>query len=164
MKQILTTIVALFFCGTSCFAQTTWKSNHNALSFEVGKTGLIYNLNFDHRITGRNFGFRLGLGSNFAKYLNAKTFGGGSYYLAGKQNKFLEAGLDLHYLIVDEVSDDQKGFSFVYPDYSIKTFYPTVNLGYRSYGKRTMFRVGLSPGMINSDLVPGGYISYGLTF
>ena len=134
---------------------------YNALSFELGKTGLIYNLNFDHKFAKNNFGFRFGAGTNFGQYLNVVTVGGGSYFLVGKQSHFLETGVDIQYLVVDEVSDDQKGFSFVYPDYSTKTPYLSLNLGYRSYGKRTMFRVGLSPGLIDNDFVPGGYISYG---
>jgi hypothetical protein len=77
---------------------------------------------------------------------------------------FLKTGVDIQYLIVDEVRDDQKGFAFVYPDYSTKTPYLSLNLGYRSYGNRTMFRVGLSPGLIGNDFVPGCYISYGLLF
>jgi hypothetical protein len=147
---------------TICTAQTT--SKLNAVSFEIGKTGLIYNLTFDHKAATKNFGLRLGVGSNFAKYLNAISIGGGGYYLVGKTNHFLELGIDLQYLIVDEVSDDQKGFSFVYPDYSIKAFYPSLNLGYRAYGKRILFRVGFSPGVIDDDFVPGGYISFGLRF
>jgi hypothetical protein len=164
MKHNLTTILAILSCVPLCFAQTTAKLKHTVLSFELGKTGLVYNINFDHKLAGKNLGFRLGAGSNFAKYLNAVAVGGGGYYLAGKQNRFFELGVDLQYLVVNEVSDDQKGFSFIYPDYSIKTFYPSLNLGYRSYGKRMMFRVGFSPGLIDTELVPGGYISYGLTF
>ena len=63
-------------------------------------------------------------------------------------------------------SDDQKGFAsiFVYPDYPLKTIYPSINLGYRRYGKNSLFRVGLAPGMIQGKLIPGGYISYGFTF
>ena len=162
MRSFLTAICTIFVCVTFCKAQTT--SKINAVSFELGKTGLIYNLTFDHKAATRNFGFRIGAGSNFAEYLNAITFGGGGYYLVGKTNRFLELGMDLQYLIVDEVSDDQKGFSFVYPDYSIKTFYPSLNLGYRAYGKQTLFRIGLSPGVIDNDFVPGGYMSFGLRF
>ena len=164
MKHTLTIIFALFVCLTHCNAQTTDKPKLNAITFELGKTGLIYNLNFDHKLANKNFGFRFGVGSNLAKYLNAVTVGGGGYYLAGRQNRFLELGVDIQYLIVDEVSDDQRGFSFIYPDYSIKTFYSSLNVGYRSYGKRTLFRVGVSPGLIKSEFVPGGYISYGFIF
>ncbi len=164
MKSLLTVTCASFFSVTICNAQMTENIKLNAVSFELGKTGLIYNLTFDHKAVTKNFGFRLGAGSNLAKYLNAISVGGGSYYLIGKTNHFLELGIDLQYLIVDEVSDDQKGFTFVYPDYSTKTFYPSLNLGYRAYSKRTLFRMGFSPGLIDSDFVPGGYISYGLRF
>jgi hypothetical protein len=164
MKHTLTTIIAIFVCLTYCFAQTTEKSKLNALSFELGKTGIIYNLNYDHKLSGKNFGFRFAAGSNLAKYLKAITFGGGGYTLIGKTTRFFELGLDLQYLSVYEVSDDQKGITFVYPDYSTKTFYPSLNLGYRVYGKNTLFRIGFSPGGIESKIILGGYISYGVTF
>ena len=160
MKSIFTAICTMLVSGTLCLAQTT--SKVNALSFELGKTGLIYNITFDHKAATKNLGFRLGAGSNLAKYLNVTTVGGGSYYLIGKTNYYLELGVDLQYLIVDEVSDDQKDFAFVYPDYSIKTFYPSLNVGYRAYSKRRLFRIGVSPGLIDSGFVPGGYVSFGL--
>ena len=134
---------------------------HNALSFELGKTGLIYNLNFDHKFAKSNFGFRFGAGTNFSQTLNATMVGAGGYFLVGRQSHFLETGVDIQYLIIDEISDDQKGFSFVYPDHSTKAPYVSLNLGYRRYGERTMFRVGLSPGLVGNEFIPGGYISYG---
>lgn len=166
MKHTLTTIFAIFICVTLCNAQTTEKPKLNAFSFELGKTGLIYNLNFDHRFAAKNFGFRFGVGSNLAKYLNAITLGSGGYYLIGSRNRFLELGVDIQYLVVEEISDDQRGIAdiFVYPNYSIKTLYPSLNIGYRRYGKNGLFRVGFSPGIIKSELIPGGYISYGFTF
>ncbi len=162
MKSLLTPFTAILVSVTLCNAQTTEKVN--AVSFELDKTGLIYNITFDHKAATKNFGFRVGAGSNFAQYLNAISVGGGGYYLVGKTRHLLELGLDLQYLIVDEVSDDQKGFSFVYPGYSIKTFYPSLNLGYRAYGKRTLFRIGFSPGVIDNEFVPGAYTSIGLRF
>ena len=160
MQSLLAAIFLVLINVTLCSAQITSKTN--AVSFELGKTGLIYNLTFDHKATTKNFGYRLGLGSNFAKYLNAFVVGGGGYYLVGKKTRFLELGADLQYLVVDEVSDDQKGFSFVYPDYSIKTIYPSLNVGYRAYSKHTLFRIGFSPGLVDNDVVPGGYISFGI--
>jgi hypothetical protein len=160
-------IIAIFyflFAFTICKAQTTFSSRNNSLSFELGKSGLIYNLSFDHKLQDKNLGFRLGTGSNFAKYLQAFTIGAGGYYLKGGETNFLELGIDLNYLSVDEVSDDQKGFSLIYPDYPIKTFYASANVGYRRYGKSTLFRIGISPGFIKNEFLPGGYISFGLTF
>ncbi len=153
-------------CVTICSAQTSEKPKLNAVSFELGKTGLIYNLNFDHRIATKNYGFRLGVGSNLGKYLNVTAIGGGSYHLMGSKNDFFELGLDVQYLIANEISDDQKGFAsiFIYPNYAIKTLYPSLNLGYRRYGNSTLFRTGLTPGLINSKLIPGGYLSLGITF
>ena len=165
MKTYLALMSAFFLCATLCSAQTNDKKQRNALSLELGKTGFIYNLNFDHKAASNNFGYRLGAGSNFGKYLNAISFGGGAYHLTGGKNKFFELGVDIQYLIVDEVSDDQKGFAVlsVYPNYTVSTFYPSLNLGYRRYGKNNLFRAGLSPGMIKIKLIAGGYISYGLT-
>jgi hypothetical protein len=164
MKHTLSIIFAILICWTFCNAQTDEKSKLNAISFELGKTGLIYNLNFDHKFANNSFGVRFAIGSNFGKYLNALSMGGGGYYLAGKRKHFLELGADFQYLIVDEVSDDQKGFSFVYPNYSIKTLYPSINLGYRRYNKSNVFRIGFSPAVIKSKLITGGYMAYGFTF
>jgi hypothetical protein len=163
MKYSLTSII-VFLCAVLCNAQTVDKERSNALSFELGKTGLIYNLNYDHKFENKNYGFRFGVGSNLAKYLNVRTVGGGSYHLFGRNSRFLELGADIQYLIADLVSDDQVSLPFVYPNYSIKTFYPSLNLGYREYGKRSLFRIGFSPGIINNSFVPGGYLSYGVTF
>lgn len=165
MKSLFTLWLLLFSVITSS-AQTSEKLKHNALSFELGKTGLIYNLFLDHKVESKNFGFRAGAGSNFGKHINILSLGGGGYYLLGKTKKYFETGLDIHYLIVTEESDDQRGFSsiFLYPNYATRMIYPSLNFGYRYYGKNTMFRVGFSPGIIQSKLIPGGYISYGITF
>ena len=166
MKYTLTTILLNFVCGSLCFAQSSAKPKRNALSLELGKTGLIYHLNYDHKIASKTFGFRIGAGSNFAQHLNVIIAGGGGYYLFGKQNRFFELGIDLQYLVADEISDDQRGFAdvFVYPDYSIKTVYQSLNLGYRSYTNKMLFRGGLAPGLMNSKLIPGGYLSLGVRF
>jgi hypothetical protein len=166
MKHTLTTILAILLCGTLCLSQTIDKPKLNAVSLEVGKTGLIYNLNFDHKLASKNFGFRLGAGSNLGPYLNVISAGGGIYHLIGRTQNFFELGLDIQYLIVDEVSDDQLRFAsiFVYPDYSIQTIYPSINLGYRQYGKNTLLKFGFSPGIIKREIIPGGYISFGITF
>ena len=157
-------IIAFVFSSTTLLGQSPGDSQRNSLSFEFGKTGFIYNLSFDHRFPDKNWGVRVNIGSNFGKYLSAFTTGLGSYYLLGKKSSHLELGVDLNYLAVEEVSDDQKGFVLLYPDYSIKTFYASMNVGYRYYGHRSLFRIGLSPGFIRNGFVPGGYISLGLTF
>jgi len=159
---MLTTIFSMLTCITFCSAQTT--KEVNALSLEVGKNGLIYNFIFDHKVPSRNIGFRVGIGSNLARYLQAFSVGGGGYFLVGKANRFLELGVDLQYMAIDEVSDDQIGLAFVYPNYTVKSFYPSANIGYRSYRKHTLFRVGFSPGVIDQNFVPGGYLSVGLRF
>ena len=162
--QYLIIITIVVFCTVDSEAQDTHKTKHNALSLELGKTGLIYNLNYDHKFIDKKFGFRFDLGSNLARYLNAFTIGGGGYYLIGNTSKFFEAGADISFLSVDKVSDDQKGIVFLYPDYSTKTYYASLNVGYRRYGKKNLFRIGLSPGLTKQEFIPGGYISFGFTF
>lgn len=164
MKHKTIAILYFLFAFTFCNAQTTFNSKNNSLSFELGKSGLIYNLNFDHRFQDKNFGFRCVVGSNFAKYLQAFTSGAGGYFLSGNNVNSLELGIDLNYLSIDEVSDDQKGFSLINPNHSIKTFYASANVGYRRYGKNTLFRIGVSPGIIKNEFLQGGYISFGFTF
>ena len=83
MKHKTIAIFYLLFTATICKAQTASNSRNNAVSFELGKTGLIYNLTFDHRFQDKDFGVRFVVGSNFAKYLQAFTTGAGAYYLLG---------------------------------------------------------------------------------
>jgi hypothetical protein len=145
MKHTLITIIGIFVCLTLCIAQASEKPKRNALSFELEKNGLIYNVNYDHKLSAKNFGFWLGAGFNLVQYLNAIMVGSGGYYLAGKKSRFLELRVDLQYLVVDEVSDDQIAFAFVSPDYSIKTLYPSMNIGYRAYGKRHYSELDFHP-------------------
>lgn len=135
-----------------------------SLSVEAGKTGTIFNIVYDQPIGNKNWGVRGSLGSNFAKYLQAKMAGGGIYHLFGNKKKFLELGVDLHYLVIDEVSDDQRGVTLVFPNHSISTLYASANIGYRTYGRKNIFRVGLAPGFTEEGFIPGGYLSYGLQF
>lgn len=164
MKFLLLTIIALLLVKPYSTAQSSAKPKSNTLSLELGKTGLIYNLVFDHRFKSGPMGVRATIGSNFSRYLSLLTTGAGAYYLTGKANRHLELGVDLNYLVVDEVSDDQRGLQMVYPDYTIKTAYTSFNIGYRSYSQQTMFRIGLSPGFTKEEFVPGGYISVGWRF
>ena len=158
--NLILIIIFLFSCTLSC-AQKYSNEKINAVSFELGKTGLLYNINFDHKFKN-DVGVRLGIGSNLNKYLSVFTAGGGSYYLLGHSKNFLELGIDLFYLSVEENSDDQKGFPLIYPDFPIKTYYVSANIGYRRYGAKTLFRIGASPGFIKDKFLTGGYISYGL--
>ena len=164
MKYKTTATMISFFLFSICNAQIKSHPKNNALSLELGKSGLIYNLNFDHKFQDKGFGFRVGLGSNFSKYLQAFTTGAGGYYLIGHETNFLELGVDLNYLSIDEISDDQKGVPLIYPNYPIKTFYASANIGYRRSGRKSLFRIGASPGFIKNDFLPGGYLSFGLTF
>ena len=147
-----------------CHGQASEQPRLNALSLEIGKTGLIFNLTYDHKIKNSKVGFRLGFGASVPGNLQAITTGGGGYFLIGSSVQFLELDADLHYLYVDEDSDDQKGVPVVYPNYDVSTLYPSLNVGYRKYGKISLFRIGFSPGIIDNEFVPGGYISYGITF
>lgn len=163
MKQISMILLFFLFSGEVCNAQQLNKQNINAISFELGKTGLLYNINFDHKFKN-DFGVRFGIGSNLNKYLSVFTTGAGSYYLIGHSKNFLELGVDLFYLSVEENSDDQKGFPLIYPDFPIKTYYASANIDYRRYGAKTLFRIGVSPGFIKDKFLTGGYISYGWRF
>jgi hypothetical protein len=164
MKIPLTATIAIFLCTTICKAQNPITYKSNAISIELGKTGLIYGLSYDHKFKAKNFGVRASAGIFTSEYLDASSFGAGGYYLFGKTNRFFELGMELQYINVDETSDDQKSVPLVYPDYTVKTFYPSLNLGYRRYGEKTLFRIGLSPNLIKSEFVLGGYVSFGLTF
>jgi hypothetical protein len=156
----------MLFCACTiiCHAQTPSIKNNNAISFELGKTGLVYNITFDHRFKNTHIGFRATAGAILAKYVAASVFGGGAYYLVGKRNKFLEVGADVQRIHVEEISNDQRTVVFFYPDYTISTWYPSVNIGYRSYGKKSLFRIGFSPGIIEGKFIPGGYVSIGAAF
>ena len=81
IKKLILSII-LFTFYNDIIAQKFIK----ALSFEIGKTGLIFNINYDQKFS--KFGFRVGTGSNLDKYLKAFTFGGGVFYLFGKEKIF----------------------------------------------------------------------------
>lgn len=163
MRKYLAGAVALFFFFP-CNAQTVAAPKQNSLLFELGKNGLLYNLTFDRTFKSKRFGFRLGIGSNFGRWLEAHTVGGGVYGLVGKNRDFFEAGVDVQYLQVSEVSDDQRGLVLLYPDDAMKAVYSSVNLGFRHCGNHTLFRVGFSPGLIERHFVAGGYVGFGIRF
>jgi hypothetical protein len=155
-------IVLVMLCSsTLSFSQTTKKKN--AVSFELGKTGMIFNLAYDRMLSDR-VGLRASVGSNFTRYLGAITSGAGAFYLIGKNKHTLELGANLNYLEVNEVSDDQRSGTIIFPDHTIKTWHANMNVGYRMYGAKSIFRVGVSPGFIKEGFIPGAYIGYGLVF
>lgn len=156
-KKIIIISFSIFLLATPAAGQDA----RNSISLEIGKTGLIYNLNFDHSLKP-GAGLRMVIGSNFSRNMNAIHAGIGGYKLFGKQKHHFECGLDVNFLKIDEVSDDQKGFSFVYPDYTVNTYYLSLNFGYRRLSGKTIFRAGISPGYIKDGFIPGGYVSYGL--
>lgn len=136
-----------------------------ALSIEIGKTGAIFNLTYDRKGETAKLGWRAFAGSNLGRYLHLLNVGGGAYYLAGKRSSFLELGLDLSYLNVDVSSDDQFRLgNLVAPAYETSTVYTSFNIGYRYYGRKSLFRVGIAPGFTNREWLPGGYMSYGVCF
>jgi len=151
------TALFLFLLAT---AAVNAQSRSSALSIELGKNGLLYNLTYDHKLS--NYGLRVVTGHNLARYLRAFVAGGGGYYLAGRGVRFLELGADLYYLRITELSDDQVSFTFIHPSAPASTLYPSANIGYRSYGDRTLFRIGFSPGIIKQEFIPGGYLSIGV--
>jgi len=164
MRSVVVFFSVLIFSCNKVLAQENNIIRRNAFSFEIGKTGLLYNISFDHQLKNTKAGYRFFAGSNFAKYLNGFSTGMGAFYLAGKKKSFLELGIDACFLKVEEISGDQRGFSFIFPDYSIKTFYTSFNTGLRLYGKKSLFRIGISPGIIKDGFLLGGYVSFGFRF
>jgi hypothetical protein len=166
MKIILILLLVFFSSVTNCFAQQSASKKLNSISCEVGKNGLIYNISYDHLFKEKNFGLRLLTGSNFGRYLNAKSIGGGGYYIYGKKNKYAEFGIDLQYLNITETSDDQKGFAsiLIYPNKPTDGLLTSLNLGFRKYNNRSLFRIGVSPSLIKSNFFVGGYLSFGFLF
>ena len=155
-------IIFIILCSSTLgFSQTPRKKN--AISLELGKTGMVFNLAYD-RLLSNKVGLRASVGSNLAKYLGAITSGAGAFYLIGKNKHTLELGANLGYLEVNEVSDDQRTGSFIYPDHTIQTFHANMNVGYRMHGAKSIFRIGVSPGFIKEGFIPGAYVSFGLVF
>ena len=160
----------LLFLPTSIYSQSGNLAADESrptryIFFELGKTGLIYNLGYDQQLAGRKTGFRATVGSNFGRYLSLYNVGAGVYRLFGKKAKYFETGTDIYYLNVKEGSDDQRGIDiFSYPDYSTKTYYATINIGYRYSSGSRLFRVGVLPGISKDEFIPGGYISFGIGF
>lgn len=166
MKYVL---LVFFICACSIsYSQAPQRPGNTkareSIFFELGKTGLIYNIGYDHQLSGRKTGLRAVAGSNFGQYQSLFNIGGGAYRLIGGLKNYFETGVDIYYLDVDIISDDQKGMIFIYPDYSVKTFYIAVNLGFRHSTGKTLFRIGVSPGITKDEFIPGGYISFGIGF
>lgn len=129
---------------------------NKAVSVQLGKTGFIYNLVYDYKFRRRQRGFNVSVGSNFGRYLQLYTAGVGYYYLFGKRNRFFEAGINYDYFFVFQISDDQWRFSnMVYRDREARTYFINGTIGYRAYGRKTLFRAGLAPGFTKDRFLPG---------
>lgn len=74
MRHALTIIFTILACAMMCSVQPDHRSGRNALFFEVGKTGLIYNPGFDHKFKTKDFGFRFIAGSNFSPSVSVLHF------------------------------------------------------------------------------------------
>ena len=151
-------------CITLTFAQTTLKPKLNAISFELGKTGMVFNLAYDRLLKNEKVGLRAIIGSNLGTYLTAITSGGGAYYLVGNKKHAFEVGANLSYLEVNKGSDDQRSGEFIYPDHSIKTYYASANFGYHLKTSKGLFRLGVSPGFTKEGFIPGAYLNFGVVF
>jgi hypothetical protein len=156
--------IIFLYCSVSsfCFGQQKINIKNNALSVELGKVGLIYNAVFSHTIKNKNYGYKINAGTNFSTYQKLLQAGVGAFYIKGKKNNFVELGLDLNYLNYNEVSDDQRGINLLLLKKYTKTLYSNVNLGYQYSNNNNLFRVGFSPGVMNTGFVFGGYISFGI--
>jgi hypothetical protein len=137
---------------------------NRSLNVGLGNNGIVVNLYYDQTLKTKNYGFRIGAGSNFAKYLKEITGSAGFYYLFGRNGNFFETGLDAGYLSIEENSQDQKGFTFLMPDKAVNSFYGSIDLGYRLVGHKFIFRIGAAPGFIKNDFIPGAYSSIGIIF
>jgi len=162
MKKFIP-LIFLIASFTALNGQRNEPFSTNSISVEVGKTGLIYSIVFD-RMIKNNLGLRVTAGTSFSSYLRAFSTFVGPYYLVGSNTKYLELGVDIGYLSINENITRRGNRAFIFPDFSIKTYYLNANVGYRKYGKKTMFRFGASPGYSKSGPFPGAYISYGLRF
>lgn len=156
-------LIILLSWGNIGYCQDMIEKNQ-AVIFELGKNGLLYNLNYDHKLKHHNFGFRGGAGSNLGAYTFALTVGGGIYTLIGKKNKFFETGIDLHYLYVNSPQDDVVGLPLFFPTENTRSWYPSMNIGYRKYKRKSIFRAGISPGYIKPFFIPGAYVGWGKIF
>lgn len=165
MKKMFVFIVVSFL-SVKLFSQLKpTPAPKYSLSVELGKSGLIYSVVFDNALKDRRYGLRGGFGGNFGKYTEVIMAQVGAYRLFGTKSNFFETGIDLHYLSIDIVSDDQVGISsFVYPDYTTQTYYVTFNAGYRARMGKFLFRAGAAPGFTKDEFIPGAYISAGVCF
>jgi hypothetical protein len=78
MKIFCITVGAFLILSSHGIAQVGNRAvKQNALSLEIGKTGLIYNLRYDRLLQGDKFGFIASAGSNFGKYISYYSAGGG---------------------------------------------------------------------------------------
>ena len=145
------------------YGQDTIEKNQ-AVILELGKNGLLFNLYYDHKLKHHNFGFRGGAGSNLGVYTFAFTAGGGIFSLIGKNNKFFETGIDLHYFYVNSPQDDVVGLPLFFPTENTRSWYPSMNIGYRKYKRKSIFRAGISPGYIKPYFIPGAYVGWGKIF
>lgn len=156
-------------------AQNNNRTRNNALSFEIGKSGLILNASFDHRFGAKPFGARLSAGHNVGSSTSFAIIEPGFYWLFGKSKRYLELGANIGYMSINDnipeggQGDDQIGFGdligdLVYPNEDMRSLYTSVNIGYRSYSNKALFRIGVSPGIAGGKFIPGGYVSIGARF
>lgn len=163
MKNII--LLILFSQAFSIsFGQTISAEKVNAFSLEIGKVGVIINIVYDHRIKKKNYGYKINVGSNFSKYQPVFQTGGGFYYLKGNNKNFLELGVDLGYFKYYEVSNDQRGLSLLLVKKYTTTLITNLNIGYQFSSNKNLFKVGISPGIINTGFVLGGYVGFGIKF
>jgi len=164
MYRILVYYIVCVFMISRCVAQQGTRPR-NAVSFEIGKTGLIVNVAYERLMIADKFGLRVDAGKSFGRYHSLAQAGVGAFVLLGNGSFTGEAGVDVHYLSVDKSSDDQNpGLGLIYPDFSTKQNCPSVFIGGRRYKKNSLFRIGVAGVLISERVIPGGYVSLGRTF
>ncbi len=162
--KILLLLFPLFIIRCPVFSQNKNESpKFNVVSFQIGKQGILFNVNYDHKFQNKNWGYKLETSANLFKGFQLNTFSIGSYILKGNSIKNLELGFDINYLYTWTSQDDVKGANVTFfPEENFNTLYPNLNIGYRKYYQKGMFRVGFAPGYFRDRFLYDGYISIGI--
>jgi hypothetical protein len=136
----------------------------HSVSAEIGKSPLIGNIVFSKNFRNYKRGMRAYIGFNIAKYRPVFTIGAGTYFLAGSKRHYLEVGPDIGYIKVGEIKDPSYDGNAFFPDSEMNGYILNFNLGYRLITKRQIFRIGISPTLVNEEMFFGGYLSAGIRF
>jgi len=142
--------------------QAIGQNNTKTIIVEFGKNGLVFNLLYDQVFDQKKIGFHVGGGTTLINTnFELRTATVGLFKLIGKKQNFLELGLDAQYHFASEYANDVKGVTLVAPVYTYEGVYCFAVIGYRHFTERRLFRIGFSPGVVETEFIPGAYIGYG---